>query len=344
MILDDMMLDKWLECRTKSTEKIYYSKYNVIKDDLINTYYSDIGTGAQNFNPDMNLNDHGWGHVEKVIKHASLLVATNNCDLNVIEVYLLLVSILFHDLGNIYGRKDHEKKVHKILSSYSKHIGDALDTTIVRKIVDAHGGTDIEGNKDKITYLEEEKIVFTGHRVRKRLLASILRFADELADDRYRASKGLLEHGLIQKGSRIHHIYSDSICPPIIDHNNKQIKLQYYINEEYLNETFGDDQVYLIDEIYNRILKMHFERLYCMRFATPFIQLDKIVGNIEFINSEIGKNLDKITFEIMEKGYPDGENCDIYSLCPELTDRNGENFDGKYIKNKLDQLLSERDD
>ena len=59
------------------------------------------------------LTDHGPKHIETVINRASWLLfhpVESYPQLSAYEVYILLMAIHFHDVGNIFGRDEHGNK------------------------------------------------------------------------------------------------------------------------------------------------------------------------------------------------------------------------------------------
>jgi hypothetical protein len=143
------------------------------------------------------------------------------------------------------------------------------------------------------------------HPVRKRLLAAILRFADELADDSTRADRVSLEKSLLPKGSEIYHRYSESLHSVKIEKRN--IQLGYEFTSALAIKQFEkhESNCYLLDEIYRRTLKMERERRYCMRFLRPFFDIDRIRVEIVIQSESDPLANDKITYTLEENGYPD---------------------------------------
>lgn len=142
--------------------------------------------------PFIYLNNHGTGHVERVIQRCSELLSRTNCELTSYEGYLLLCAIQFHDVGNIYGRKEHEKKCRDIMEKHCRHaIRDSFERNAICRIAMAHSGCWGE-DPDTIASLFEERML-GGCPVRERLLAALLRFSDELADDCTRSDRIVTE-------------------------------------------------------------------------------------------------------------------------------------------------------
>jgi hypothetical protein len=92
--------------------------------------------------------------------------------------------------------------------------------------------------------------------------------------------------------------------------------------------------VYLLDEIYSRVEKMHIERIYCMRFCRDLVEINKIFVYIKFYDKYIDV-FKPITFEVYESGYPMSSSDGIYGLCPSLKDGKGKKIDGEYVRKKL---------
>ncbi len=214
---------------------------------------------------------------------------------------------------------------------------DAIEKRHIRAIAEAHGGKLKNGDKDKIDILPETHKTLDGN-VRIQLLASILRLADELADDKNRANVPLLKSNGLGE-STIFHVYSYCLTNVIISHEIKQIELQFDIPVRYATKTFEKEgkRIYLLDEIYERVLKMHHERHYTMRFTRGLIDLNTILTRIEFYPDDLTENaldLDKITFELKEKGYPGTSKKTIFQICDTLT-KEGKNLNGSFMKQKI---------
>jgi hypothetical protein len=159
-----------------------------------------------------------------------------------------------------------------------------------------------------------------------------LRFADELADDSQRVSAFAIQNNAIPGPSKLFHKYSASLQSVIIDATGKAIRLHYDLTRSGVEEEFLKDGIkfYLIDEILRRTVKMHQERMYCMRFLAPSIQIDSI--NVKINVYESNRSTDKLVtigYRLEDKGYPDPPEQGIYDICPELNDwRNGQPLNG----------------
>ena len=214
------------------------------------------------------LTDHGPEHVRRVVERAGDLLADpirRYPQLTPYEVYLLLMAIQFHDVGNLYGRDAHGEKVGEIMEKMGPLAGDEMvEKVAIKKIARAHGGT-VNGSRDTIVRLPPRDLILH-HPVRYRALAAILRFADEISDDYRRAARVLEALKVIPERSRVHHRYSESLQSVGVDAREHLITLKYWVTKDKAGPICVDGEtVYLLDEIYRRTVKMHYEREYCMR-------------------------------------------------------------------------------
>lgn len=259
--------------------------------------------------PIIFLNNHGHEHINQVINRADAMVEKFNGEpLSEFEVFVLLCAIEIHDIGNILGRAGHEKKLQHIFDEHVKDIiPDTAERRIIKNVAMAHGGKTISGSKDTISPLSPEEMIFD-NRVRTRLLAAILRFADELADDSTRKSRASLELGIIGTNSKIYQDYSRVLHTVYIekdDKNNYFVRLVYELEVADLKEIYvvGHSERYLLDEIYDRTLKMERERRYCLKFMRGNLNIEKIVVNIN-IYGKLSLKVDTITYTLEDIGYP----------------------------------------
>ncbi len=257
------------------------------------------------------LNKHGPDHIEKVREKAfEILKCFNHSFPSYYEVFLLLCSISVHDVGNLFGRINHEKKIPKMLDSACKNIiDDTVERRVIARIAGVHGGS-INNNKDTISILKGTDTI-NNIVVREQLLASVLRFADELADDSSRAIYPALEFELLGAKSEIYHVYSSSLHTVKLQQNpvtaEWEIFLKYEFDEETAKKQFskGKEKIYLLDEIYNRTMKMERERRYCMRFLRVYCSIERIRVEITIENEENVFEEETIKYVLQEKGYPE---------------------------------------
>ncbi len=305
----------------------YPQRYLNIKDYLDRNVYANISTGAllaaiKAGEKPIIINDHGIKHIEKVIEILTSLMCALDYEISPYEAYILLSAVSIHDAAIVYGRSGHENRCREIMDNLSKIAGeDTFEKRAILSIASAHGGR-IKDNKDTITRLPKESMILN-QKVRKQALAALLRFADELADDRSRASRFMFNNKLLE-GSEIYHAYSYALHTVYI--SKYEINLHFEMTKDRamtkLKKNGGDS--YLLDEIIERLLKMHIERLYCMRFIKSANIIDKINSKVEIYDTLgqdhiIDEPLVVLPFIIEETGYPDNSESiirqNLYSCC-----------------------------
>jgi len=267
------------------------------------------------------LTRHGKGHVESVIMHASSMLKYIENDeekwrIKPFEAFILLCAIQIHDLGNKYGRKKHTTTFYNDFIEYADKsfiTSGALKDCIYR-IAKAHGGK-IEGDEDTIEKAQLlRKKAIDNIDVNQQLLAAILRFSDELADDQNRAKK----INNMPELSKIFHSYSSSLHTSRIVKNEMDdaysVELGYFLkNDEAMRQYKKIDkngnieEVKLIDEIFNRTIKMERERRYCSRYLYPYIQINEIIVQIDILSSTFEPY--PIQYRLPAKGYPIEDIC-----------------------------------
>lgn len=343
MDLDGRTLRDWLG--TASRDKFpgagtpdYWKRYQALEDHL-NTYVHKFVNAGAMIADGGYLTDHGPDHIRTVIQRASELASAQRFWLQPYEVYLFCVAAHIHDVGNILERSGHELKSEEMFHKLGILLGeDRIERNAISAIVGAHGGS-INGDKDKIGRLPVEDYVM-GATIRPRVIAALLRFADELADDRTRASRFLLELGRIPPQSRVYHEYAHALHSVVLRVPGDTVELRFDMTRDCacIKHGKGDGEVYLIDEIFDRTLKMHRERMYCMRFLRPDISIDRIGVKIEVFGSRFSGAPVVISYSLKESGYPELEGQTIHTLCEELTDdKYGGNIDGEKLRTYLVQ-------
>jgi hypothetical protein len=321
----------------------YFNRYEAVAEFLANEIHPHVAMGALLSGGDY-LNDHGPGHIAAVISRASALVGSDACKLTSYELYLLLVAIQVHDVGNILGRIGHEQQPKRLSVDLDAKMGpNAVEKRLIFDVAAAHGG-DRNGNRDTIAYLPPIANVLN-QRVRPQFLAAIVRLADELADDQTRAARFPLENGVLPRKSQVFHEYSKSLQSVIIDLQGRDIQLDFELSAGDLIRTFGKlgTEEYLIEEILARTQKMHRERMYCMRFLAPDVKLDRITVTVRIYHAPYNTELKKLGWRLEEKGYP-GTDTTIYELCPELeTCVGGARLTGAALRDLMVELTGATD-
>ena len=287
----------------------YYRRFQQLDAYLNDNVHPSVNQGAA-AKGDGWLTDHGMRHITTVIRRASTLVADGeSVFLTPYEAFILLAAIHFHDVGNVFGRDKHEKKIAMLMQELDENLigSDGMEKRMIRDIAMAHGGYgDTDGHdKDTIGQLSWENLS-GGSEPRVQLLAAVLRFADELADDYTRTSRFLIDSKLVCE-SEVYHLYADRLRKVTIRTEDRKVSLQFELDVTHVTTKYwkGSRKVYLYDEIVERSLKMHREHVYCLRFMQPYVQIETIDVSITITTENYMTVIKKIAYSLIQRGYPD---------------------------------------
>ncbi len=310
----------------------YFFTYYAQKLILMNHFYPHIESQLHGYI------DHGPNHVTRILKLYEKILENNiptlsheevikDASLNFYEFYLLLCATVWHDVGNLLGRNNHNKNIVKIVERLKNHF--FVDEDIKNyafQIAKAHTGED--GVRKEI---QLEDIDYKNEEINLRFLGAFLRFTDELEEGEVRVDKQYYKsmEDQIPDDQKIY--WETSLCIKRIepDPKNSVIKMHAKINQSDLFRLFTKNgrEVALIDELVFRVDKMNKERIYYMGFARKHIEFREIVLNITLQNT-VPKT---ITFEF--------NNDQGYSLFwennPNINPQ--EKIDGYILQKEVDQ-------
>jgi hypothetical protein len=245
----------------------YYTHYKNIRNKLINDLYPQIPVNEP------NLTDHTEKHIRNVLKNAfTILLDGKAKNLSGMDWYFLGLAILFHDVGNVYDRKDHWKfdTIAKIYDHFSgedpKHTRERF---LVSKAAEAHSGRGRDGSADTMKDIDQSADI-DGQRIHLRDMAVVLRFADELAEGPQRTSYFMNKYRLFHDSSHAYHLYA-SQTSVFIDIKNERIALTYDIKLNNVNSPLTVDQennlTDMLNFIYARVHKLDQERKYARHYS-----------------------------------------------------------------------------
>ncbi len=213
-----------------------------------------------------NLTDHGIDHVSNVQQNVIDLLSDEGIitSLSGIEMYCLGMFILFHDVGNVFGREAHQYKVANVFDRIrGQNASLRREKTMVVRATRAHTGTARDGSRDTLKDLDDEKEHLGGQHVRLRELAAVLRFADELAEGPQRTSEFMQEEGLYDSESQQFHDYAN-ITNILIERQNSRIVITYEID---VDVNRSDELRDFLSFIFKKIQKLNQERQYARYYS-----------------------------------------------------------------------------
>jgi len=217
-----------------------------------------------------NLTDHGPRHLVDVMRRVNDLIGYSPEYFRPLELYVLAVSILFHDVGNLHGRVEHQKKIAQI---YGQVRGESArfrnERTAVLAIAGAHTGTTKDGTRDTLGSVN--RLSFEGETIRGQELAAVLRLGDELAEGPQRTSAYLQSISHYSPESAIYHAYANAVDYAVDNQPQGRIAITLNINLQRHDQTLFVAQGVTLEAFlklsYHRIVKLDQERRYCKHFS-----------------------------------------------------------------------------
>jgi len=262
------------------------------------------------------LTDHGERHLANVLDNVERLLGDEISDLNVWELYLLCTCVLFHDVGNVYGRHDHNRRITDVYNNvWEEGDQDRLERSLVTSIAGAHCGEATDGSYDTLNNVAIEA-QYKGNLVQAQVLSALLRFADELAEGPQRTSYFMQQQGLYPAESEIYHKYAN-VTNLAIDKPNGRILLDYQIEISLSDGSLlAEDDVPLgefMNFIYYRINKLNTERRYTKYYCKYLTNISINRASVNFLHNSILLPIDLQPIELSDLVLPASDSIDIPS-------------------------------
>ncbi len=159
----------------------FITKYRLMKSRLLNVEYEHWAAGF----PEGN--SHGRSHIQRVLSYLDLLLGKDPLQhLDAYELFLAMMSVLYHDVGILRARKGHPE-ISKMLLEGDKndaYIINPIDKQIIAAAVVSHSSSkDIAKECARFSNTE----IVGQHKARPTVVAALVRLADELDEDHRRA-------------------------------------------------------------------------------------------------------------------------------------------------------------
>jgi hypothetical protein len=286
-------LENELERRITQSEeaRVLWAKYQNVRNYLTQNYYHWIQANAP------FLTNHGKLHIDSVIQAADGLLIKQltgkgkaRKELSDLDIFLLLSAILWHDVGNVYGRIGHPSRIAE-MTDQIKELG-FPNPDIQRFVVEvarAHSG------KGGLTDVRIEEDCSTEHgtyTVYPRALAGVVRFADEISENRARISPAMLSS--VPEKNRIYWEYANAISASRPDPARRRVILTVTLDQQKACERFecrdfancqdAHGKISLIEYIICRIEKMNHERVYCTQCFSRYATIDEIECRLTLVD------------------------------------------------------------
>ena len=167
----------------------FIDKYRLMKERLLNVEYEHWAAGFAEGN------NHGRGHITRVLGYLDYLLGSNPLQyLNAYELFLTMMSILYHDIGMLRARKGHSDISKALLEgdTHDAYIINPIDKEIIAAAVVSHSSS--KDIAQECSRFSPEEII-GNYRARPAVIAALVRLADELDED-YRRADPILQSRL----------------------------------------------------------------------------------------------------------------------------------------------------
>lgn len=302
--IEDLYADMCL----RSNHLLYWYTYCLVKYRLEKSYFPFI-RDVQPF-----ITDHSLDHVNRILEKFSRflkphLPVPGNLDDRVIDLenlHLLMHAALWHDLGNLFGRIGHAKRIDIIFNQSKSFLYEPPHYNCILHIAEGHSGT---GSIE--TKIEDACVSIYDNTVYPQFLSAMLRISDEIDEDSRRVEGRVVS--MVSKESQAYWqfcLFNESIIPVYVSDSlgnvSLQIQIESKIKDKDVRAKLGKntEEVIAIEEYINRINKMNQERIYCNKFLQQysslyFSKIDKISTKIKICDDK-DKILDKIHFDFTD--------------------------------------------
>ena len=224
-----------------------------------------------------NLTDHGPIHIRHVLENVFKLIKGDLDHFSPVELYILGMTVLFHDVGNLHGRENHNRRIAQFHDHVRPGSEFAQEKSLIVKIAAAHTGKARNGSSNTLADVPLSSHL-NGEPIRAREIAAIVRFADELAEGPQRTSAYLRKRREYPADSIPHHDYANA-TGITIDGANNRIAVTYQF-EVTTNQGLAHELSRLksfLQLACSRLAKMDLERRYarhhCPRPLLPFQEI-----------------------------------------------------------------------
>lgn len=327
MVEEEKTLETELEKRSgdgDSDASEYIESYSIMKRYLADKYYPWIQSACPYYT------DHGEKHIQSVINVASSLLGgkiSDPIEVRTLDIYLLLCSIIWHDVGMVCGRTKHAVESVNISHKVKEICFPNIDNfRIISAIVNAHSGSDGLKKVGK-----EADCTNSKHKactVYPKALAALVRFSDEISETRNRISTAILP--LVPDNQKIFWEYANCISAVRPDPRRDRVVVTVSIPKSMAAKEFeckefvGLDKkvgnITLIEYVVRRFEKMNNERAYCVPHFNKYAWIEEICARFTFYDDR-NQLIESLSNEVVFEGnrFPEIETFDnFFSNHPDL--------------------------
>ena len=278
-----------------------------------------ITTAQRGTVPDI-MTIHGCRHISDLIESLDKIAQSFDqrrgaTPLSPLESYILLCAAHLHDVGNIRGRNDHPNRSRELIRDNLKLFYDTETRQNVFDVARVHGGTSEKYGRD--TFREIGRDNFESPRLR--LLAAMLRIADELSENPERVPDELLKWYQSSSISNLAYRYAQAFRRFDLQNDTLDIQLRLYPEQHQYTVTFRGETITFFNHLERKLDTIEREMIYCSQYGRPDFDIRRIrifVSYYEEGPPSLATHSSMLTLEL-DHGYP-GDLPPLSARCPEL--------------------------
>lgn len=263
---------------------------------------------------------HGNRHIRDVVESLDKIALSieqkpRATPLDPLEAYILLCAAHLHDAGNIRGRAGHPDRCGEIIRDHPDLFYDTETRFNIFDVARVHGGESTKFGRDKFREITSDNFSFP----RLRLLAAILRMADELSENSERVPKELVARLEVSPQSNLAYRYAR--CFRRFELQNDMLDIQLRVQpeqHEFVTEIDGE-RVGFFDHLESKIDVIEKEARYCAQYGRPDFDIRSIRFTVEFFAENfpsVDKAVSKLILDL-DRGYPE-ELPPLSTRCDDL--------------------------
>lgn len=251
----------------------FYQKYILLKKRLTTIDYANVGANFEGGN------DHGPRHIQRVLEKLNRIVGNDPLRdeiLSPYELFLTMMSILYHDLGMLRGRDDHPLISALLLDMDSNtYVFDTHEKDIIKAAIVSHGSKmDINITCARLG----ESMQIGNFHVRPKVIAALTRFSDELDEDYRRADQELEKRLDIPEESIFYWRFCQRITGISPDFATKTITVNVKFEDDDIGRVLivGGESKPFLSAYANKLSKINKERIYVNNFLPNSLKYNLI--------------------------------------------------------------------
>ena len=271
---------------------------------------------------------HGSRHIRDVVESLdkiglSIEKKRGTTRLSPLEAYILLCAAHLHDAGNIGGRAGHPERSGEIIKEHPDLFYDTETRYNIFDVARVHGGKNRKFGRDTFREINSDNFTFP----RLRLLAAILRIADELSENSERVPAQLVARLAASPKSNLAYRYAQCFRRFELQNDTLDVQLRVYPEQhEFVTEVDGECLGFF-DYLENKIDVIEKEARYCAQYGRPDFDIRRIRFTVEFFADKfpsVDMKVSTLALDL-DRGYPGklpalSARCDDLANCASLAD------------------------